>query len=216
MSTRIIALVLACLFGAHDQTARANIIVTLTEGVGGVVNMNISAEGTVDASDSVLPPWFFVIGDPSRDSFLPAEFAGITGSPPAGLSLDGCPANNFFYRDDSTSFSPSNLQSLLGFNLAGPVSPVAECETGLMGELDLSDLNGDYVLPGSSFADFVPGSYTGLSESNGLRVLQNLPPVSLIVAESSSVPTPATVGLFAIGIFGASLAARRRGSAMIG
>lgn len=176
--------------------AHADIIFTMTPGPGGTVDMNIQASGTVSASGHT----WLLIGDPVADSFLVSGAASVVGGAPVpALTLDGVSAQNNFHRDDNGS-AFNGVQSLLGFFFGFG---------GLSGTLDLSDLIGDYNLPGSVFADFVLGTHTGLVPGASTSDhLQNLGNVTVIVRAASTVPEPGTLALLGFGI--ASLIATRR------
>ena len=197
MKRKFIGLVLAGLFGATGQVAQADIIYTLAEGAGGIVDMNIEASGTTTATAD----WFLLIGDATTDSFLLADTPQRNGTAPIpNLSLGGCTAQNNFYRDDGATTN-YGVESLLGFFFGG------DCLNGL---IDLTDLNGDYVLPSSIFSDFVIGTYTGLIAGITSFTLQGLGDITVVVEGPASVPEPGTLALLGIGLFGMGLSRRKK------
>lgn len=173
-------LILTLAMGAgFPKSARCDLFLTLTEGVGGTVDMTVVGVGTVTG----VSDRFLAIGHPSMDSFLPNSAPSRVGTAPVPpLMLGTASANNNFHRDDGGA--GNGVESLLGFEFG---------VGALNGDLDLSDLSGDYNLPGSVFSDFVPGTYTGLTSANGGALgdfsLQGLGTVTVqVVPEPSAFP----------------------------
>lgn len=193
------SLLLAAILAAtgYASTCQASIVFTLTQATGGLVNMNIAATGTVDATNDI----WLLVGSATSDTFLPSGSPAHSGAGPVpGLAFGGCTASNNFYRDDNGF---NGVQSLLGFYFGA-----GGCQ--LNGLLNLADLNGDYVLPGSSYAAFVAGTYTSLISGTNNLTLQGLGDITLVVGTQTRVPEPATLALAALGLLCAGYGSRRR------
>lgn len=184
-------LVLLALVAGHAGVCRASLTFTLSRNTTGIIDLEIVASGIANATGDM----YLIVGD-SRDSFLRDGAPLVTGDPGPDVSIGGFRFINSFYLDENNG--QHGLQSLLGFNF-GDSSSGCGHEPGsifcLNGPVDLSVLSGSYVLPGTAFDDFIPGTYVGLTPGSREHDLQGLGNITLIV-----IPEPSISVLIALGL----------------
>ena len=97
--------------------------------------------------------------------------------------------------------SPLSLDFLGDFNSGSRSSPesfVRFTFPSLRGDVDLSDLTGEYELSGVPFSSFVPGSYRDLNRERNTRSLST----GTLNVEVVAIPEPSSLSLCAMSVLG--------------
>lgn len=171
--------------------ATADIIVTLTDA--GAAGVTATFSGGTGNWDSTQPNMIF--GDAAADSFLAdgQGFVFSSGTIPLGVDFGGVTSLNgedLFYFDLNGGLG---LQSLIQFSTSGPV-----------GDPEMSILNGvSITLPGWDFADFTPGTYTGLTGVGGVGG-------QTITLNVNAIPEPSSFVILSSSLLAGAFWRRRR------
>ncbi|MCA9063823.1 MAG: PEP-CTERM sorting domain-containing protein [Planctomycetaceae bacterium] len=151
------------------------------QGTPGSSSFSLSFDGTLTAVGTTLTEFHFTGFSPFVNA--PFGFQSITGSTQV-----------------SGSFSPAALSAVRAPSTAFLVVDVFPDQFTTGGETLTLSGSGTFTIPGLTFDDFTPGTYTGISDGfllptgNASLVISSLP--------SAAVPEPSTVVLFTCVLMG--------------
>jgi len=173
------------LFMVSTVASQSALNLTVSEGVGGAVNLEVLGSGSAGNGSSYIMAF-----GTTTDSFLSDGESGRsqpTSAPTIAIGVS--PVRNYLYRD--AGGINLNLHSMIELDFSSIFPPQAA---------DLSSLDGTYLLDQWRFSDFKPGAYV-LSEANtSIVFLQSALFSGLGEITLTVVPEPSTtlMGLFSV------------------